>query len=69
MSSSQSPFRSEHPDGYPSLHSLAPPLQTMTTALGHGLGAAYGRPAFTTAHGGRPPPTVYAAGPRRAVNE
>ena len=43
MSSSQSPFHSEHPGGYPSLHSLAPPLQTMTTSLGHGLGAAFGR--------------------------
>ena len=42
MSSSQSPFHSEHPGGYPSLHSLAPPLQTMTTSLGHGLGAAFG---------------------------
>ena len=41
-SSSQSPFRSEHPDGYSSLHFLAPPLQTMTTVLGHGLGAACG---------------------------
>ena len=52
MSSSQSPFHSEHPGGYPSLHSLAPPLQTMTTSLGHGLGAAFGRLSIWNSPGG-----------------
>ena len=40
--SSQSPFRSNPPDGNFSLHSLAPPFQTEPASLGFGLGYCAG---------------------------